>query len=87
MPMSRRLCSLAIAAVLLVGCADTVTKANFDRLQPGMTREQVEAILGPPHQTYQGGILSWSGCHQQRVITVVLDDRGQVANISADGLD
>jgi hypothetical protein len=85
--MSRCLRCLAVAAVLLAGCADTVTKANFQRIQPGMTREQVEAILGPPHQTYQGGILSWSAGHQQRVITVVLDDRGQVANISADGLD
>uniref|UniRef100_A0A7C2JYW7 Outer membrane protein assembly factor BamE n=1 Tax=Schlesneria paludicola TaxID=360056 RepID=A0A7C2JYW7_9PLAN len=84
--MSRRLLGWALAAVLLAGCADPVTRANFDRLKPGMTRAEVEAVLGPPHQVYQGSILSWSGGHEQRVITVILDDRGLVSEYNQTGL-
>lgn len=84
--MRRILTTVALALLLLAGCADNVTKANFDRIRTGMTREQVEAILGPAHQQYQGSILSWSGGHEKRVITVVLDDRGQVSEYTQTGL-
>jgi hypothetical protein len=84
--MRRILATTALALALLAGCSDNVTKANFDRIQRGMTREQVEAILGPAHNQYQGSILSWSGGHEKRVITVVLDDRGQVSEYSHTGL-
>lgn len=85
--MRRWTAIIGLLLALLAGCTDVVTKANFAKIQRGMTRQQVEAILGPPHQTYQGGILSWSGGHEQRVITVILDDRGQVSEINASGLD
>jgi len=85
--MSRRLLIPLLALALLAGCgADVVTRSNYDRLRPGMTRAEVEAILGPAHQNYQGGILSWSGGHEQRIITVILDDRGQVSEINQTGL-
>jgi hypothetical protein len=84
--MTRRLAISALLLALLGGCADTVTKANYTRIERGMTRQQVEAILGPAHQVYQGGILSWSGGHEQRVITVILDDRGLVSEINQTGL-
>ncbi len=78
---------LGFALLLLVsGCApSTVTRENFDRIEPGMTRAEVEKILGPPHTSYQG-ILSWKTDHEQKIITVVLDNRGQVSEKNADGL-
>ncbi|MDZ4689146.1 MAG: outer membrane protein assembly factor BamE [Planctomycetaceae bacterium] len=85
--MSRRLLIPVLALALLAGCSpDVVTKGNYDKLRPGMTRAEVEAILGPAHQNYQGGILSWTGNHEQHVITVILDDRGQVSEINQTGL-
>lgn len=38
--------ALACAAMVLVGCESKMTKANFDKIQKGMTLEQVETILG-----------------------------------------
>jgi hypothetical protein len=84
--MTRRLAISALLLALLAGCSDSVTIANYNRIERGMTRQQVEAILGPAHQVYQGSILSWSGGHEQRVITVILDDRGLVSEINQTGL-
>jgi hypothetical protein len=39
---------VAAGAVVLWPRADRVTEENFYRLQDGMTRAEVEAILGPP---------------------------------------
>ena len=36
-----------------------VTKENIDRIQPGMTRAEVEALLGGPPQHEPGGRLSY----------------------------
>lgn len=84
--MIRHLAPLVLC-LLLCGCSsDRVTRANFDRLKPGMSRADVQAILGPPQHQYQGGILSWSGGHEQRVITVILDDRGLVSELNQSGL-
>ncbi len=79
--------SLGLGLLLWIsGCApSTVTRENFDRIEPGMTRAEVEKILGPAHSSYQG-ILSWRTDHEQKIITVVLDNRGQVSEKNADGL-
>ncbi len=73
-----------LLAGLLMGCSDSVTLANFERIQPGMTTAEVEAILGPPTQSYQG-ILTWSS-GGKRIITVILDDRKLVAEKDMEGL-
>jgi hypothetical protein len=37
-----------LLCLAFVGCGNPkVTKANFDQIKPGMTMEQVKAILGP----------------------------------------
>jgi hypothetical protein len=39
---------VAAGGVVLWPRADRVTRENFDRIREGMTRTEVEAILGPP---------------------------------------
>jgi hypothetical protein len=39
---------LAVGVVVLWPRTDRITRENYDRIQPGMTRAEVEAILGPP---------------------------------------
>jgi hypothetical protein len=39
---------LAVGAVVLWPRPDRITQENFDRLREGMSRGEVEAILGPP---------------------------------------
>jgi hypothetical protein len=48
----------ALAAVLLLGLAacSRVTADNYDRLQTGMTRAEVHALLGAPDKVSGGGI-------------------------------
>src|SRR5262245_31156651 len=61
---------VGLAAVLLAVGAfmagppppDRVTRANFDRVWEGMSRAEVEAILGPPgdYTTGPGEIPTWA---------------------------
>ena len=55
--MSRLILTVSVF-VLIAGCNKNprLTKANFDKIQPGMTIAEVEAILGPGEQ--EGGDLS-----------------------------
>src|SRR5262249_36079311 len=55
--------SLATAmAFALWPRSDPVTRANCDRLRPGMTRQEVESILGPPGDYRTGrGETRWGG--------------------------
>ena len=49
---------VALVAFVLagaVGC-NRVTRENYDKVQPGMTLEQVKAILGEPDETKSGGV-------------------------------
>jgi len=36
-----------LAALLLAGCGSAVSLDNFNKIQVGMTQQQVEAIIGP----------------------------------------
>jgi len=38
----------AVVAVVLRPRPDRITREDYDRIRPGMTRAEVEAILGPP---------------------------------------
>jgi outer membrane protein assembly factor BamE (lipoprotein component of BamABCDE complex) len=42
-------CFLMLALVLAVSCTgERITKANVDEVTEGMSKKQVESILGPP---------------------------------------
>jgi len=42
----------ALAASSLAGCQSPAYEVNWNRLQPGMTRAEVESALGQPSSTY-----------------------------------
>ncbi|HYY14486.1 MAG TPA: outer membrane protein assembly factor BamE [Chthoniobacterales bacterium] len=40
--------ALVLAVALMLGCGRRITKANVDEVTEGMSKKQVESILGPP---------------------------------------
>jgi hypothetical protein len=65
--MRRRTLLVALAGLAVVVAAgvvvlrprqDRVTRANYDRIQIGMSRADVETILGPPGD-YRSGAVKW----------------------------
>jgi outer membrane protein assembly factor BamE (lipoprotein component of BamABCDE complex) len=60
---------LAVASILLLRSRSGVTEENFDRIEVGMSSEEVEAILGPPSKRRNG----WSSWENDRA------DEGYVA--------
>jgi hypothetical protein len=52
---------LAVSGVLLIGCESNITAENFDRIQTGMTRAEIVAILGEPDETAGFGFGELSG--------------------------
>ena len=84
----RRRAAVVILSVsaLVFGCQpERINRTNFDRIEIGMTRKEVETLLGPPTGSYQG-VLSWTTNHSHTVISVVVDGEGRVTEKSADNL-
>jgi hypothetical protein len=53
--------SLAFAALLLLAACSRVTQDNFNKVQDGMTEQEVSAILGSPTESSSGSLLGISG--------------------------
>ena len=51
---------LALAALALVGC-DRLSQENFNKIERGMTYDEVVAILGEPTDSKSVGVASLSG--------------------------
>ncbi len=84
-PLKNRWPALLLA-LCLTGCTESkITRANFDKIEIGMKQSEVEAILGKPEYSYQG-VVSWSTNHSKSVISIVLDDRGCVADKNVENL-
>ena len=50
----------ALVGLLLVGSGGCASLPQTRNLRPGLTQEQVLAVLGPPtNTTYQQGLLAW----------------------------
>ena len=55
--MKRSISQLVLAGVLVLaclavaGCGSRINQANFEKVETGMTLEQVHAILGPPTES------------------------------------
>lgn len=68
--MSSRLFAL-LASALLLGACSPVTQENFARLEAGMSRVDVEQLLGKPSEC--AGALGMSSClwgDQERFISI-----------------
>lgn len=59
-----RYCACLFLAIFLVACSQ-VTQENFDKIQPGMTMEQVVAILGNPTTSESMNVMGLSGTSAQ----------------------
>lgn len=56
-------CLLLSAVCALTACSSKVTAENYDRIKPGMSRDEVHQLLGKPDDTAAtdvGGMLSLS---------------------------
>lgn len=71
--------------LIIAGCADPINKANFDRIETGMTLQEVEKILGGRQPHSYEMIKTWQGSNS-RSITVEIDDRGLVVSKTNSGL-
>ena len=76
--------TMAVLGMLLSGCADPVNVDNFNRIQPGMSVQEVETIMGGRHPESYQTLKTWRGS-KSRTITVEIDDRGLVVNKTRDG--
>jgi hypothetical protein len=71
------LVSVGFVAALLLSDGPGVTKANFDRIEEGMTLQEVEQILGRPGKLTWGGY-SWEA-EDGATVFVVFDFDGASA--------
>jgi hypothetical protein len=53
--------TLLILITLLLACGSKINESNYQKIQEGMTMEQVQTILGEPSKTSSVGIGSLSG--------------------------
>ena len=62
-PSARFLSVTLLVALACGGCGSKINEKNFERIQDGMPREDVEAILGAPTDTKSVGFGGFSGSH------------------------
>lgn len=74
-PSRFRPLSLLLACALLSACGSRINQEHFDRIQTGMTLEEVTSILGKPDEsssasfgTISGGTATWK--RDETMITV-----------------
>lgn len=87
MPLPRIVFAWFVGASLAVaGCGGTrVTRENCDKIRVGMTKAEVEAILGREDQTYQD-VATWRGRTPEQRITIVFDNERRVSEKTCEGL-
>ena len=55
-----RLASIALLSTALAGCGGSVSQSNYDKVQTGMTEDQVTSVLGAGKEQSGGGIAGMS---------------------------
>lgn len=68
--------ALLITGLLLSACGDAVNRANYERIETGMSQEQVFAVLGEPDEfnsielgELSGATARWTGRKQTINVT------------------
>jgi hypothetical protein len=85
---------LTLAGLALLPPRPGVTQANFDRIEDGMTREEVERILGGPGRlvakngeimggpgaafVMNGNLFLWDNPRNDTIVSVSFDDANRV---------
>lgn len=76
---SLRLLAAAVTLAVLAACS-RATPANYDKLESGMTRDEVHAVLGEPDEVSGGGLgrmtlmtERWTGRKQVISVTYAAD--------------
>ena len=71
---------LVLAVLALLPARPRATKANFDRTEIGMTRLEVEAILGPPGTwgVLRPGRAAWDSAVNDDFAFIDFDENGKV---------
>jgi outer membrane protein assembly factor BamE (lipoprotein component of BamABCDE complex) len=76
--ISRFLLLLLLALAVACTPGRRITKANVDEVAEGMSKKQVESILGPPTETDKGSVSSNSATYVYRqgkdTVTIVFKD-------------
>lgn len=76
---------LLAAQLFAVGCGGSrITRENCQKIRTGMSRGEVEQILGPSTQSYQG-IVTWKGSTPEQRITIVFDEERRVSEKTCEG--
>lgn len=67
-------------ALLLTACGDTVTRENYEKIETGMSQDEVIALLGEPQEfnsvelgELSGGTARWTGKTQSISVTFTND--------------
>ncbi|MGB0956206.1 MAG: hypothetical protein ACPGZP_09435 [Panacagrimonas sp.] len=58
--MTRLTAASLLTAAVLLGACSRVTSENFERIESGMNKDEVYAILGKPTEVSGGGIGSFT---------------------------
>lgn len=82
-------CTVAVAMIVLVWLSRPgINKQNFDRIEIGMTRAEVEAIFGgPPSWKPVGNRAEWANDGAYDCATIDFDEDGQVMRTAWQDLD
>lgn len=82
----RSLTLIALVASCLVGCASAQLKRNATMIDPGMDRQTVSSIMGPPEdRQFKGTSEAWQYCATGGMsdeFTVVWFQTGQVTGVT-----
>lgn len=52
---------IAFATLVLLAACSKITQENFDRIQDGMSEQEVQALLGKPNESSNITVLGLSG--------------------------
>ena len=70
---------MTLAVLALLPPRARVTKANYDRIEEGMTREQVEKLLGGRGDEWIGrNVIVWFNDWDHAKVFICFDDRDRV---------
>lgn len=59
--MKRNSILMILVLGTIIACGSSVNQANFDKIETGMTQQEVGEILGPPTETSEVGFAGFSG--------------------------